>query len=130
MGSTVITPWHRSFGLRLRQARKRARYSTRQVARLIKERFQLQLSHGSLARIERGEQRVSIGMLAVLSEIYETAPIEIAVGVDPGEDAPWHVLVRAGLERQAVAGVVWLEQMLDHGSSDMGPDTRPVPAND
>ncbi|MFV1986978.1 MAG: multiprotein-bridging factor 1 family protein [Gemmatimonadota bacterium] len=130
MGSTVITPWHQSFGLRLRQARKQARYSTRQVARLIKNRFQLQLSHGSLARIERGEQRVSIGMLAVLSEIYETAPFEIAVGVDPGEDAPWPLLVRAGLERQAVAGVVWLEQMLDHGSSDVGPDARPAPAGD
>jgi transcriptional regulator with XRE-family HTH domain len=104
-----LTPWHVSFGLRLRQSRERARYSTRQVSKLLK------LSHGSLARIERGEQRVSVGILGVLCEIYEVAPLKIAVGAEPGEDSTWNTLVRAGLERQVVSGVVWLEQMLDHG---------------
>ncbi|MDH3733493.1 MAG: helix-turn-helix domain-containing protein, partial [Gemmatimonadota bacterium] len=66
MPLTPITPWHVSFGLRLRRAREEARYSTRQVAALVEERFQLKLSHGSLARIERGEQRISVGMVGVL----------------------------------------------------------------
>ena len=77
MGTNILTPWHVSFGLRLRQARKRARYSTRHVAKLIEKRFQLALSHGSIARIERGEQRLSIGMLCVLCSIYEVAPIDV-----------------------------------------------------
>jgi transcriptional regulator with XRE-family HTH domain len=110
-----LTPWHVSFGLRLRQSRERARYSTRQVSKLLERRYQLKLSHGSLARIERGEQRVSVGILGVLCEIYEVAPLKIAVGAEPGEDSTWNTLVRAGLERQVVSGVVWLEQMLDHG---------------
>jgi transcriptional regulator with XRE-family HTH domain len=99
----------------LRQARERVRYSTRQVSRLLERRYQLKLSHGSLARIERGEQRISVGVLGVLCEIYEVAPLQIAVGTDPGEDSTWNTLVRAGLDRQVVGGVVWLEQMLDHG---------------
>ena len=115
MSNNPLTPWHVSFGLRLRQARERARYSTRQVSTLLERRYQLQLSHGSLARIERGEQRISVGVLGVLCEIYEIAPLQVSMGGDPDEETTWHVLVRAGLERQVVPGVVWLEQMLDHG---------------
>lgn len=122
MPAQTLTPWHVSFGLRLRAARESARYSTRQVARLIEHRFRLHLSHGSIARIERGEQRLSVGMLGVLCAIYDVAPVEIAVGVDPPENPTWATAVGAGLERQVVAGVVWLEQMLDHG------DTRSKPA--
>lgn len=123
MGSEVLTPWHVSFGLRLRLARKQARYSTRQVAKLIDRRFQLALSHGSIARIERGEQRLSVGMLGVLCAIYEVAPIEVAVGIEAREDAPWERLVRVGLEHDVVAGVVWLEQMLDHGYTEPRSDS-------
>lgn len=115
MPNNPLTPWHVSFGLRLRQSRERARYSTRQVSKLLERRYQLKLSHGSLARIERGEQRVSVGILGVLCEIYEVAPLTIAVGTELAEDSTWNTLVRAGLERQVVGGVVWLEQMLDHG---------------
>ncbi|MDX1394861.1 MAG: helix-turn-helix transcriptional regulator [Gemmatimonadota bacterium] len=118
-----LTPWHVSFGFRLRKARRRARYSTRHVSRIIEERFQLQLSHGSIARIERGEQRVSVGMLVVLCAIYEVPPLEVAVGVEPPDDATWHALVRAGLEHRVVAGLVWLEQMLDHGFARVDADS-------
>ena len=116
-----ITPWHISFGLRLRQAREKARYSTRQVATLIEERYQLQLSHGSLARIERGEQRISVGLMAVLCDIYGVAPMEVAVGSELGDDLPWHRLIRAGLHEDVVSGIVWFEQMLDHGHSHHDP---------
>ncbi|MDX1389130.1 MAG: helix-turn-helix domain-containing protein [Acidobacteriota bacterium] len=121
-----LTPWHVSFGLRLRKARRRARYSTRHVSRIIEDRFQLQLSHGSIARIERGEQRLSIGMLGVLCSIYEIPPLQVAVGVEPPDDATWHLLVRAGLEQRVVGGIVWLEQMLDHGFARVDPDQLPA----
>ena len=117
MGSEAITSWHLSFGIRLRQARERARYSTRQISALVEDRYQLQLSHGSLARIERGEQRISVGLLGVLCDLYRVAPIEVLVGAKPAVDAPWLVLARAGLEQRVVAGIVWAEQMLDHGSA-------------
>ena len=72
-------------------------------------------------------------MVGVLCDIYGVVPAEIAIGVELGEDVLWHQLVKAGLERKVVSGIVWFEQMLDHGSShleseggrapeDVGPD--------
>jgi transcriptional regulator with XRE-family HTH domain len=97
------------------------------VAKLIEQRFQLGLSHGSIARIERGEQRLSVGMLAVLCSIYDVPPIEVAVGLEARDDAIWHTLVRAGLKEEVVAGVVWLEQMLDHGYAKLRRDGTSPP---
>lgn len=128
-GATVdspeITPWHASFGMRLRRARNRARYSTREVAAELRARFHLQLSHGSLARIERGEQRISVGLLGALCELYDVAPVEVAVGADPDDGSGWYEQVRDGLDASTRDGLVWLEQMLANGFAVSGPDAGP-----
>ena len=110
----TFTPFHVSLGIRLRQARQAARYSTRTVADEIRERYQLDISHTSLARIERAEQQISVGMFCVLCDIYGVAPGKIALG-ETADPKPYEALLREGLVEHAVAGIVLLEQLLENG---------------
>jgi len=59
-------------GNRLRLAREKERWSLRAAAAELEARWGVQVSVSTMARIERGEQRLSLSMLAYLAVLYNT----------------------------------------------------------
>jgi len=59
-------------GHRLRLAREKERWSLRAAAAELETRWGVQVSVSTLARVERGEQRLSLSMLAYFTVLYNT----------------------------------------------------------
>ena len=59
-------------GHRLRLAREKERWSLRGAAAELETRWGVQTSVSTLARIERGEQKLSLSMLAYFAVLYNT----------------------------------------------------------
>jgi len=84
----TVTP--QELGSRIRRSRKLAVLTLREVSEQLAKNYDMLLTHTSLGRIERGEQKPNLGVLAALAQTYDSC-IPRWFGLNSGPEHPQEV---------------------------------------